>query len=139
MALTVTDLLNSFEENNVSDDTYLFSYRTRKFYTDTDLDERACVALAEMNVDKKRLSLHFKLNNLIKGEGKQKILVMLIVSCDFNYYNCLTVGNFKKYVEKIEDKDEFVCILKPEWIRTDKEEIYYPILEACFDEKDKSK
>ena len=138
MALTVADLLKKFKENKVSDDTYLLTNNPGGILSDSDIDETACVALAEMTVDKKDLSLYFKLNYGMEEEGKIKILVILLAHCNFNYYNCLTVGNFKNYAKNIKNKDEFVCVISPERLARKEGVGYMPILSAFPDDKDET-
>ena len=136
MALTVADVLKKFKENKVSDDTYLLTNNPVTFLSDRDIDETACVALAEMTVKKDDLSNYFELNYGMKGKEKVKILVILLAQRNFNYYNCLTVGNFKNYAKKIKNKDEFVCVVSPERLARKEDVGYMPILSAFPDDKD---
>lgn len=133
MALTVADVLKKFKENKVSNNTHLLVNQVGMFI-ESKINERACVAVSEMTVDKKDLSQYFNLNYDIKPEGKIKILVILLASSDFNYYNCLTVENFKSYAKKIKDKDEFVCIAMPE-----RQNYYKPVLSVGPDIKQEGK
>ena len=110
MPCKVSDVLRLMKEKGAKNTDNLFSV-FHAFNSD-ELKECACVALKEMEIstDKMTSGRFFSSG---KKAIKQKVVVVVEAFRDCDYYKCLTIKEFKKFLENIEDKDEFVCIAHP--------------------------
>lgn len=121
--LSVYELLKLMEERKAKDTDNLYSVIAGGYFLSDKPSECPCVALREMEVLSTNLSSYR--NHM---ESKMvKIVTVIRAFEDSDYYNCLTIGEFKNFLNSVEDKTEQVCIVFPSQIESGN---YHQIINA---------
>lgn len=111
---TVSELLKLMEEKGAKDDQNLYSVVAGGYFLSHKPSECPCVALREMEV----LSTNLSYYRTHMEKKPVKIIAVIRAFEDADYYKCLTVGEFKKFLNNAKDKTEQVCIVFPEQLET---------------------
>ena len=108
MSLSVSEVLDLMKKRNAKDEDNLFSNFVTGFFISNEPTECACVALKKMEVTS---TMEHSCEN--ENTTPKKVVAVLEAFSDFDYYKCLTVGEFRKFLECVEDKSIPVCIISP--------------------------
>lgn len=111
---TVSELLELIKRQGAKDKQNLYSVVAGGYFLSSEPSECPCVALKEAEVFSTNLSSY-------RSHMEQKMVrVVLVINAFQNadYYKCLTVGELRKYLNNIKDKNQEVCIVNAEQIGT---------------------
>ena len=105
----VSELLKLMEERGAKDNQNLYSVVAGGYFLSPKPSECPCVALKEIEV----LSTNLSSYRTYMEQKMVKIVTVIRAFEDADYYKCLTVGEFKEFLNNIKDKTEQVCIVFP--------------------------
>lgn len=108
MPLTVASTLELLKERKIKDSDLLFTTNSAGTIDNTVPNECACVALKLADIQSNRIAgMH------LCEPKPQKIVMVVEAFRDFDYYHAIKVGEFRKFLEQIEDKSIPICIVTP--------------------------
>lgn len=128
--MSVSKLLSLLEKRGAKFNQNLYSMPAAGLFIG-EPPERACIALKEMEIWPSRI----KGNRADPNKEMIKILAVIETARDFDYFKCLTIGEFKEFLNNIKDKDELVCVVSPEDIQKG---LCRPVIDAHETSDDKN-
>ena len=106
--MKISRFLELLSEENIADTDNVYSLTESGPICDPKIPtESAIISITEMEVDSIRLTK--------KGENTEKEKVVLLIEAFYNvdFLNCITVGQLKDFLEKVENKEEEICCVHP--------------------------